>query len=159
MGQNKRWVARRMYLPDEYQKEQGMDFAYHSIHHHSSTMGDNGLHLRTGYQQFDDHQLSFFTRSNYTHYSNAGELKKAMAEINLWKWIITIVGLPTYFGAIWLNIQNNSDNWKANILFILGGVFLIARIIVYVIKARQDIRLREWEFEQKTKEKKVDQTS
>lgn len=77
-----------------------------------------------------------------------------MEQISLWKWLLTIVLVPTYLGGIWLNIQSSTDNWKANILFILGGVFLIARLIVYVIKSRQDIRLRQWEFEQKTKKEK-----
>jgi hypothetical protein len=153
MANDKRYIVRRMYLPDSGEV-QGTNFAHPGIHINQDAMGNNRLRLRPGYQFFDDHRLSLFLNSRNTGFSNVHEFNKRMAEINFWKWVITIVGLPSYLGAIWLNIQNNADNWKANILFVLGGVFLIARMVVYVIKARQDIRLREWEFEQKTKENK-----
>lgn len=152
MGYAKRYRFYRVPLPTRAEVS-GTNFADTGIYSNTRIMGNNSFRLRTGYQQFTNRELSVFVNSSHTGISNVDQLNKRMAEINLWKWLLTIFWVPTYFGGIWLNIQSPTENWKANILFVLGGIFAIARMVVYVIKARQDIRLREWEYDQKTKEK------
>jgi hypothetical protein len=62
--------------------------------------------------------------------------------------IASILGVPIYGWAIWLNI----GSWKANVLFCLAVTFMILRIVFYFVKSWQDSRLREWEFKQKVKD-------
>lgn len=49
------------------------------------------------------------------------------------------LGISAFLGGILFNI----GDWKAAVLFALGALYGIARLVIYCIKGWQDIRWRE----------------
>lgn len=62
-----------------------------------------------------------------------------MAEVKLMALIGNFLGYPLLGYTIWMNLQS----WKADILFVLSGLFLAVKIYFYVRKQAQDIRSRD----------------
>lgn len=62
---------------------------------------------------------------------------------------IMATGMVSYIMGILLNLSN----WRSSVLFVLGATFMVVRICVYLAKSYQDYRIKEWELEQKKKEK------
>lgn len=49
------------------------------------------------------------------------------------------MGILAFIWGIFLNL----GDWKSAILFALGALYAVARLVVYIIKSAQDIRWRE----------------
>lgn len=62
-----------------------------------------------------------------------------MAEVKIMALIGNFLGYPLLGYTIWMNLQS----WKADILFVLSGMFLAVKIYFYVRKQAQDIRSRD----------------
>ncbi len=107
----------------------------------NNNLPKNGAeHSHSGYH-------SIFGRSgNYdlSHYQTS----KPGMEPKLLAMIASILGIPIYGWAIYLNI----GTWKGNVLFTFAVTFMIIKIVFYFVKQYQDARLREWEYQQKIKE-------
>lgn len=150
LGKDKRFRGIRLYFPDPQQEDEGTIFASNGIYINPGNMGNNRVHIQPRHQLNSNSGLPVPFNSDYRLSGVSVKLKKRMAELGS---LLTFLVVPTWLAAIWLNIQNATDNWKANLLFGMALLFGIARLIVYAIKAKQDIRLREWEYKQKIKNK------
>ena len=83
-------------------------------------------------------------------------LKKEIkvVDIKIAWWVASYIGIPAYL----LGIIANWGEWKANILALIGGVFMLARLIDFISKswdAKRDreltLRDKELNLEQKIK--------
>ncbi len=69
-------------------------------------------------------------------------------ETKLFLIILSWLGVGSYIGGIWLNI----GNWKANLMFIIGLLFMIMKFIRYSLKTWQDYRKGELEIKKRKRE-------
>lgn len=72
-----------------------------------------------------------------------------------------VVALFNAFGitAFVLGFFMNLGDWKSAVLFGLGALYGIARLVVYSIKSWQDIRYREYHLKNKKKERQKESSS
>lgn len=70
-------------------------------------------------------------------------------EVKIIMGAIMATGMVSYIMGIILNLSN----WRSSVLFVLGATFMVVRICVYCAKSWQDYRIKEWELEEKKKEK------
>ena len=68
-----------------------------------------------------------------------------MGEAKIILWILTGVGLPAYVWAIFLNI----NNYKADILFFIGGSFVLIRIFFFILRQLHLYEMRKLELKEK----------
>lgn len=64
-------------------------------------------------------------------------------------WIADVFGLP----ICGVGFLNNLDNAKSAGFFIVGMIYAMARTFFYIVEKRDAKRLRDWEHEQRLKQK------
>lgn len=72
-----------------------------------------------------------------------------------------IIALLNGFGimAFVLGFFMNLGDWKSAVLFGLGALYGIARLVVYSVKSWQDIRYREYHLKSKKKAQQKESSS
>jgi len=68
-----------------------------------------------------------------------------MGEAKIIMWILTGVGLPAYVLAIFVNI----NNYKSDILFLIGGSFVLIRIFFFILRQLHLYEMRKLELKEK----------
>lgn len=58
---------------------------------------------------------------------------------------IMATGLVSYI----LGVVYNMGTWRGNVLFVLGAAFMLIRICVYLARAWQDYRIKEFDLEER----------
>lgn len=71
-----------------------------------------------------------------------------MAEIKILVWLSNLLGIPILGYTIWITWYS----WKTDVLFVLSGVYLIAKIYFYIKKNNQSIRMTDLDIREKEKD-------
>jgi hypothetical protein len=71
-----------------------------------------------------------------------------MEAIKLISWVATFLGWPVAAFAIFLNI----GTFKGNILFVVALLFMMAKLVFFVVKQYQEYRLRQFRIKEREHE-------
>jgi len=63
-------------------------------------------------------------------------------------WVFWLLGIPITF----LGIVENYGSWKADLLFVLSGMLLMAKILFFIVDRDQQRRKRNMELEEQRHE-------
>jgi hypothetical protein len=143
MGQHKRlFTPRGNILRDAHNAAHyppGMDFSvapYMQRNYHTS----DGITP----EQSDTYFRAFFDMFGSGRLLNLQTVVKRM-EVKIVMAAIMATGLASFI----LGVVYNMGTWRGNVLFVLGAAFMLIRICVYMAKAWQDYRIKEFELEEK----------
>jgi hypothetical protein len=89
---------------------------------------------------YSDNAISH--RVNYSGISNHQTAPKGKMETKLIFTILTWLGFGSYFGAIILNV----GTWKADVLVVFGGAFLLLKFIRLTLKTWYECKRQEIEI-------------
>lgn len=124
-----------------------------SMHRNHSTGDQFGNNRSAGYYDSFYHLFGSSSLFNVFTATKGMEVKAVIAAL-------MATGLASYIMAIVLNITN----WRSNVLFVLGAGFMMVRIIVFAAKSWltlrekwRDLKVKEWEFQQKIKASKAEE--
>lgn len=101
-------------------------------------MGSSSMGYKRGHQQQQSNRLPLFALPGGLPLDIYKRVER-MAEVKIMALIGNFLGYPLLGYTIWMNLQS----WKADILFVLSGLFLAVKIYFYVRKQMQDIKSRD----------------
>lgn len=107
-----------------------------------------GYMAKNGEQSLSGSKYTISDSVEHGGYINGSANNKRM-EAKLIILILNIIGISSYFGAIWLNI----GSWKADVLWFLAVLFGVVKFIRYTLKTWQDFRKTELDL--KAQKKKI----
>ena len=143
MGQHERLYTRRgNILRDTHHAAAyppGMDFSVDT----NMYRGDHTIN-RAQPSQSDTYFRAFFDMFGGSRLLNLQTTVKRV-EVKIVMAAIMATGLVSYI----LGVVYNMGTWRGNVLFVLGAAFMLIRICVYMAKAYQDYRIKEFELEER----------
>jgi hypothetical protein len=125
MGQDRKYRGFRLYLPDGESRIQKDTITSTDVLHNSHGVGNFGPSMRARRQQYHGDRLFIRPDRSDRHYVVCAQM----------------VGFVTFFLAIWMN----AGNWKANVLFILAGLFILIKIGLLISPAIMGWLKRYWQ--------------
>jgi hypothetical protein len=105
----------------------------------------NNNHHKNGHERQVDRGRIVYVRPDNNDFLNHNRILPMEPTFKLWLAILNGLGLTTTIGVVVFDWAS----WKANILFMVGLVFLLIRIYYYVVNQSQQKELRELEIEEK----------
>jgi len=115
-----------------------------SFSNNSVFMGSGSKNIRSGHQQHHSGGPALLPVFN-NYCIDIIQRSVPMGEAKIILWILTGVGLPAYVWAIFLNI----NNYKADILFFIGGSFVLIRIFFFILRQLHLYEMRKLELKEK----------
>lgn len=104
---------------------------------------------RVAPQQSDSYFRAFFDMFGSSGLLNLQTTVKRM-EVKIVMAAIMATGLVSYI----LGVVYNMGTWRGNVLFVLGAAFMLIRICVYMARAWQEYRIKEFELEERKRARK-----
>lgn len=107
-------------------------------------MGDSSTNMGTKYQRHQNGRSVILSPINHSHFTIGQKFKKAMGSK-----VAFIILNALSFTGYGLIILANIGDVKGWILFAIGVLYGMARLIFYVIKSNQERRLRELDIKER----------
>lgn len=111
------------------------------------------MHIPDNYYNKNGHERQVnsgrlvYVRPDSNNFHNHNRSLSMEPSFKLWLAIINGLGLSATIGTVVFDWAS----WKANILFMVGLIFLLIRIYYYVVNQSQQKELRELEIEERKK--------
>lgn len=99
----------------------------------------NNNYHKNGHERKVDSGRLVYVRPDGDHFHNPNRSLPMEPTFKLWLAILNGLGLTTTIGVVVLDWAS----WKANILFMVGLIFLLIRIYYYIVNQSQQKEMRE----------------